>query len=182
MEEIVKIVLKGDKMLSLKINTFDDIIDVEDIEKISSHNILGEILTFPVIMNRIGNLQAEMDEILAEAELELQIKQAELGGYYRRNLIKKVIDDKKIEKTVYPTVAEVEAAVTLDAVYQNCKKKIIRLNKEKQMINSFFWAAKSKDDKLNKLSEKLRPDEFERELLEETINGITIKMYEKLIK
>lgn len=179
--EIIQIALK-DRIVSLQINTFDDVIDVDDVTKISFHNIMGELLTFPVIMNRIGNLQAEADELLAEAKLEMEIKQAELGNNYRKTLIKKITDEKGITKTTYPTVAEVDAAITLDPVMQNCRKKVMRLTKEQQFINSFYWAAKSKDDKLNRLSEKLRPDSFESELLEDTINGITIKIKEKLIK
>jgi hypothetical protein len=45
-----------------------------------------------------------------------------------------------------------------------------------------YWSAKSKDSKLDKLSDKLRPEEFERELVEDTINGIVIKFRDSVIK
>lgn len=185
-EEIIKINLKT-KIISLKILKFEEDIDIDSILKIAYHNIIGEILTFPVLMNKIGNLQAEMDEILEETKLEFEIKKADLEAFYRKDLIKKVKDGKDKdgndkEKVVYPTIGEIDTAVIQDAVYQNLQKKIIRINKEKKIIDSFFWSAKSKDDKLNKISDKLRPEEFENDIIEDTLNGIQIKINEKLIK
>jgi len=182
MEELIKIPL-GEKIISLKISNFDTDIDTDNITKIDFCNILGEILTFPVIMNRIGNLQAEVDSLVSEAKMELEIKSAELGEYYRKSLTKYTTVTGKDEKKVsLPTIAEVENSILLDPAYQNARKRYIRLQKEKQYIDSLYWSSKSKDDKLNKLSEKLRPEEFEKDILDGTINGIMIKMHEKLIK
>jgi hypothetical protein len=183
MSEIVKIALKT-KIVCLKLSEFnlESEIDLDSILKIAYHNIIGEILTFPVILNRIGNLQAEMDEALEATKLEIEIKKATFDAQFRKELIKKVDDGKGNMKTVYPTEKEIEASIILDPVYQNLQKKLIRVNKEKKNIDSFYWAAISKDNKLNKISEKLRPEEFENEIIEDTINGIQIKLVEKLIK
>lgn len=181
-QEIIKISLKN-KIVSLKISNFDTDVDTEDILSIDFCNILGEILTFSVVMNRIGNLQAEADNLVNEARMELEIKAAELGEYYRKSLTKYItVKGQEEKKVTLPTVAEVDNATLLDAAYQNTRKKYIRLQKEKQYIDSLFWSAKSKDGKLDKLSEKLRPAEFEGEILEGTINGVMIKVHNKLIK
>ena len=144
--EIVKIALKT-KIVLLKLSSFESEIDVESILKIDYHNILGEILTFPVILNRLGNLQSEMDSILEETKLEIEIKRASFDAQFRKDLIKKVDDGKGNIKTVYPTEKEIEAAIIADPVYQNLQKKLIRINKEKKQIDSFYWASISKDNK-----------------------------------
>lgn len=181
--DLLKISLKT-KIVCLKLTSWkeEDAIDIDSILKIEHHNIMGELLTFPVILNRIGNMQAEMDQLVEEVKLEIEIKKAALDAQYRKNLTKNVDDGKGGTKLYSPTINEIEAAVIGDPVYQNLKKKQIRLNKEKKQIDSFYWAAISKDNKLNKISEKLRPEEFENDIIEEVINGISIKVVDKLIK
>jgi len=175
--ELIKIAFKN-KIIAFKMSLFDTDVDVEDILKVDAHNILGEILTFPVIMNRLGNLVAEMDELVAEAKLELEIKAAELGEYYRKKLVKKTTDSTGKEKISLPTIAEIDNAILLDLAYQNIRKKSIRLQKEKQNIDSFYWAALDKSKKLDVLSSKLKPEEFEKEIIEDTINGIVVKSFD----
>jgi hypothetical protein len=41
---------------------------------------------------------------------------------------------------------------------------------------------KAKDDKLSKISEKLLPNEFEKDLLDGVINGVMMKLVKKAIK
>lgn len=177
MKEKITIPLK-DKVAVLSIECFDTDIDTDELVKIQYHNLIGEILTFPVLMNRIGNLKAEIEEILAETRLAVDIGTAELKEYYRRNLTINS-DSAKAKK---PTVDEVESAVQMDLKYINLRKRLIRVQREVSNIDSLYWAAKSKDDKLNRLSDKLRPQEFEGEIIEDTINGISFKIKNNLIK
>ena len=171
-----------DRIIVLQIQDFDTDIDTYDLTSIDYHNILGEILTFSVVMNRIGNLQADMDEIVEELKFDIEIKEASLSEYYRKELTKKTTDSKGNDKIKEPTIPEVKNAVLLDKAFDNLKRKLFRIQKEKKYIEALYWAIKSKDDKLNKLSEKLRPEEFEKEILEDTINDVIIKNKEKLIK
>ena len=68
-------------------------------------------------MNRIGNLQAEVDSLVSEAKMELEIKSAELGEYYRKSLTKYTTITGKDEKKVsLPTIAEVENSILLDLI------------------------------------------------------------------
>ena len=59
--------------------------------------------------------------------------------------------------------------------------EVIRLQKQRDIINSLYWAVKSKDDKLNRLTDKIRPEEFEKEIVESEINGIIIRIQNKAI-
>ena len=178
---LIKINLK-EKIVTLKITDFDTEIDSDDITKIDYGNIMGECLTFPTIMNRIGNLKAEIEELVAETKLDIELKNSELQEYYRKHLTKKEKDDKGKEKISYPTIAEVENAVKSDIIYQNLRKKSLRLQKEYGYVESLYWSANSKDQKLNKFSEKFQPGDFERKIVEGSINGIMIKCHTKLIQ
>jgi hypothetical protein len=173
--EKIAIQLK-EKVAVLQIKDFDTDIDTDELLKIQYHNLMAEVLTFPVLMNRIGNLKSEIEEIYAETKLESEIKIAQLEEFYRRKLIS---GDSQKQKT--PTIAEVDSAVKQDPVYSNLKKRLIRIQREMATIDSLYWAAKSKDDKLNKLSDKLRPSEFEGEIVEEVINGILIKIRRSIV-
>ena len=171
-----------ERVVTLQITEFDTDIDTDELTSIDYYNVLGEILTFPVIMNRIGNLKAEMDELVNKQKFLLDIKEAELQEYYRKKLVSKTKDSKGVEKIKDPTESQFKNATKLDKAFQNEKKRLFQLQKEQQYIDSLYWSIKSKDDKLNKLSEKLRPEEFEKEIVEDTINGIMIKNRKKLIK
>jgi len=180
-QDIIAIPLKN-KVVTLKIENFDTDIDTDDIVKIQYNNIMGEILTFPVLINRIGNLQAEIDELLSEKKFALEIKTAELDKFYRQSLQTLTTDSKGNDKIKDPTENEIKSSITLDKDFQILKKAVITLQKNKQIIDSLYWSAQSKDTKLSKLTEKLRPEEFERELLEDNINGILIKINKNLIQ
>lgn len=172
--EKIAIELKNGKMVVLSVKEFDSELDVEDILKIDYHNILGEILTFPVIQNRIGNFRAEMEAIVASTKFDFEIFEAQLMEEKRNSL------EAKSEKKV--TISEVETAVRRDTRYVLKKKQLIEVQKNFGYLDALYWSANSKDTKLNRLSEKLRPEEFEHELLEDTINGVMIKMSNKAIK
>lgn len=178
-----QIVVEGnDRMFVLTIEDFDKELFVDDVLRIDFSNILGEVLTFPVLMNRVGLMRAEMQQILNDKKLELNVYEAEMKDYYRKKLISKTPDTKGEIKIKPPSNDVVDSAVIKDEGYQQKYKQWSKVQKNFDIIDSFYWACKSKDDKLNKLSEKLRPEEFEKELLEDTINGIMIKAKNKLIK
>jgi len=56
------------------------------------------------------------------------------------------------------------------------------IRRDRDYVNTLYWSAKSKDNKLDKMTDKLRPEEFQSEILDGTINGVVIKTSEKLIK
>jgi len=182
-QNIIKLDLGGDKIIVLKITNFDTDVDTDDILKIDFSNILGEILTFSVIYNRIGILRAEMENIVKRAEFDLEIYRANLEERLRKSLSRKENYYRKDgTKIVEPTSTEITNNVFMDEGFQNKKSVFFRLKKEFSYVENLYWSAKSKDDKLNKISEKITPSEFEKELIGDKINGIIIKSCEKLIK
>jgi hypothetical protein len=171
-EEKIVINLKGDKVAVLSIESFDGDIS-DEIVKIDYNNLLGEIITFPVVYNRIANLRAEVANILAEAKLSLEIQEAQLFEKHKKKLI--AGGEKGTDKAT-------EAAVLQDPLYATNKKIYLRRLRDFDYVDAMYWSAQSKDRKLNVLVEKISPDEFEKELVEGSINGVMIKMKKKAIK
>lgn len=173
MSEKIAIELKNGRVAVLSIQEFDSEMSVDDILRIDYGNIMGEILTFPLMFNRIANLKAEMESIVSEVKMDTDIFEAQLREEKRKTLAANT--DKKV------TIDEVESAVKLDARYAAKKRILFKAQKEFAYMDALYWGAQSKDTKLNRLTEKIRPEEFEKELVEDTINGVMIKITKAVI-
>lgn len=174
--EIVPIDFGGGKIFMLKISNFEHTIDPDDILRIDHFNIIGEILTYSVIYNRVGNMKADMDNLVATSKMKLEVFEAECGELFR---LEASADTTKVKKI---TEKEIENKVLMDEDFIEHKKAHLKLLRNQSYIDSLYWSVKDKSDKLVKLSEKLRPEDFEKELIDDTINGIMVKQRDKLIK
>jgi len=168
-QESIKIHFE-DKFVELKYTPFDSDTDLDDITKIHFENIVGEIVTMPALMNRIGLLKAGVDDMFAKEKLNVEISTSGLRKTKRANAV---------ANGVKMTVQELEDEILTDPVYKNNQLKLLRLQKNCNDINSIYWALKSKDDKLNNIKNNLTPKEFETEIIEGTVNQIMIKIHEK---
>jgi hypothetical protein len=169
------------KVIVLSLEPLDTDTNMDDFCKIQYHNIMGEILTCSVALNRVGNMLAEMDEILAESKLDFEIFYAQQQEKQRKSLTFQIDLPKGGTKVDKPTKDEVENAVMLTPEYKVKKLNLIKLQKNQSIINSWYWSIKSKDSKLEKISEKLQPTEFEKDILEGKINGVMLKKVNKEI-
>lgn len=172
MEEEQIIIQLKTKMVVLKILPFDTDINVDELLKIDYSNLVGEILTFPVVLNRVQNLKAEMNNLVNESKTDLEAFEAELTEKKRNSL---TAAGSKV------TVSEVDAAVKMDASYIAKKKSYFAQVCNLDYLDSLYWSAQCKSKLLEKISDKIRPDEFAGELLTDTINGVLIKMTKKAI-
>jgi len=144
-------------------------LDPEDILKIDYSNILGELLTFPVLLNRIGVLHAEAISQVSAYKLQLEILEADLRSKYR-----KATPEKKF------TAEQLSDLIHQDDVYIDSRLNLIQAQKVQDNIANLYWAAKDKSNKLDSISHKLSPKEFEQDLLASTVNGVMIKRGYKL--
>lgn len=151
----------------------DNQIDIDDILRIDYSNILGEVLTFPVIFNRIAILRSQMEEIVRRAKLDLTIFESELRNK-KRNMLQ-TSSDKRV------TDIQVETAIHMDASYRKKCELYYRQQRDLDYLDSLYWSAKSKDQKLNILSERITPVDFERDLVADKINGVMIKITQSAI-
>lgn len=164
----------GKKVLTLEIKDFGSSeIDVEDLLQIQINSILEDIITFPVIFNRIANIKAEADDLLRDVQLDCKIFEAQLFQEYKKKLLGSG------EKA---TEAAIDAGVTMDPRYKVKKQSVFRVQKQADILDALYWSAKSKDQKLNAISAKLKPEEFEKEILEETINSVLIRTSKNLFQ
>ncbi len=171
------------KVVKLTLTPFSTDIDTDELTKIQYHNIIGEILTCSTLLNRIGNLQAEMENILSEHKLDFDIFQAGLEKSIRQKLTFTGDPNKKGEtKTEKPTIGEVETEVKLTPAYKAKKSHLFTIQKNLSYITSLYWSISDKCKKINTLTEKLKPEEFEKDIVEGSINGIMISLHKKAIK
>lgn len=170
----IKVVFGG-KNLVLNFSTFDSDnqeVDIDDILTTDYAQLIGELITFPLVLNKIGLMVADQEAEVAKKKLDLQVSNAQITENAR---IKLIADGKK------GTVSEVEAAVNQDKSYVNKQLDFIEAEKFLSYMQSIYFAAKDKSKKLDNLYMKTVPKEHEEEILEGAINGVMIKKANKLI-
>lgn len=171
----------GDKVVVLKLQSFDEI-DTDEITKIQHHNIIGELLTCSAVMNRIGNVVAVAEEQLSEAKLDKEIFYAKQYAIVAKAGTTSYENTKGRKVVEVPSTNKIEPVIKATPEYAAKTREVIRLQKQRDIINSLYWAVKSKDDKLNRLTDKIRPEEFEKEIVDSEINGIIIRVHKKAIQ
>lgn len=169
-----KIITIGEKTFTLTFDKFDAEMDIDSLLKIDYSNLIGELVTFPVIVNRFGQLLAEAESQVAEAKLNLEIFEAKTKEKLRVELAEE-------NNGKAPTVEALNNAVVSNKAYQSMRKRLIEAQKTRDYMNSIFWSAKDKSDKISILI-KSSEITLESELLDSRINGVLIKKKENLIK
>lgn len=169
-----KVIQIGSETYKLHFDEFDDDVDIDELLKIDYSNLLGEIVTFPVIVNRFGMMLAEAESKLSETKLNMEILEAKTKERLRVELAEE-------NGGKNPTVEMLNNAFVKTAVYKSMRDKLIKDQKTRDYINSVFWAAKDKSDKINILF-KSSEITSETELSEKRINGVLVKKMGKLIK
>lgn len=170
-----KVVNIAGKQYILNVGEFDEEFNVEEMLKIDYSNLIGELVTFPVIENRIGLMLADAESKVSEVKLNRDIMEAKLKEKYAISLA-----DENGGKR--PTVDAINAAVLQDNGFQIILRKKIEAEKARDYANSLLWAMKSKSSKLEKLSLTIQSQDIPVELLEGRVNGIVIKKAKRTIE
>lgn len=169
-----KIVKIGDKTYTLLIKAFDDDVEVDDLLQIDYSNLIGELVTFPVIVNRIGIMLAEAESAVSEKKLNLEVFEAKMKERLRTQLAE--INGKA------PTVEALNNAVLQEPSYQAMRKSLINAQKTRDYLNSVFWSAKDKSNKLDRLSLTIQAGDIPEEVLEGRVNSVILRRSKKLIE
>lgn len=170
-----KIVTIGGDTYKLLFDDFDEEVDIDSLLKIDYSNLIGEIVTFPVILNRFGLLLAEAESQVAETKLNLDVFEAKTKERLRVELAEQ-------NNGKSPTVEALNNAVTSNKAYRAMKRKLIEVTKTRDYINSVFWAVKDKSDKISSLI-KQSDITLESEVMTDRLNGVLInKTNKQLIK
>lgn len=187
MGEHLEPVTIGNKTIIFKTKEFDDEIDVDSLLQVDYYNIIGDLITFPVVFNRISILKAEADDLVDQVKLELDVMVAKKYNHYRLSLVheEEIITStgKKtnVMKKIKPTEGTIESYINKDVEVVDKKQLLLECKKQAKIIDGLYWAAKSKDKKLEVISAKIKPEDFENEILEGEINTVIIKASKALI-
>jgi len=157
----------GTKIAVITPISWDYDFDPDSIFRIDPFNIFGEVITISVLVNRLGVLAAEMKSYVKRKKIDLELKEATVRKLFRQK------SDKK------PTIQEVDDHLISDVVIRNMRINIIKLEEDLAKIETMYDSAKDKSFKLNSLSKYLKPEDFENEIIEGSINGVLISMRDK---
>ena len=169
-----KLITVGDTTYKLLFDDFDEDMDIDSLLKIDYSNIIGELITFPVIVNRFGNLLAEAESKVSETKLNLEVFEAKTKERLRVELA-------EANGGKNPTVEALNNALLMNNAYQVMRKRLIEVQKTRDYINSIFWSAKDKSSKLDKLSLTVQGGEIPDEVIEGRVNNVLVKKTKKII-
>lgn len=170
-----RIIQIGGNTYKLIFDNFDDDVDIDSLLKIDYSNLIGELVTFPVILNRFGILLAEAESQVAETKLNMDVYEAKTKEKLRIELAEQ-------NNGKAPTVEALNNAVVSNKAYQAMKRKYIEVVKTRDYINSIFWAVKDKSEKLNKLSLSIQPGDLSDSVIEGRVNNVLVKKTKKVIE
>ena len=83
-----KIMIAGSCYI-LKFDEFDEDVDIDALLRIDYSNLLGEMITFPTVVAKFGNMLAEAESQVNEKKLDLDVCEAKLKEHYRNELMDK---------------------------------------------------------------------------------------------
>lgn len=170
-----KVIKLGDQLYTLSYQEFEDEVDIDELLKIDYSNLIGEMVTFPIMVNRIGLLLADAESKLSETKLNRDVMEAKVKERIRKELFE--------QNGKQPTIDMVNDAVTQDAGYQAVYRKYIDAQKTRDYISSLFWAMKDKSSKISILCRNADVMEDEEVKLNRMVmNGVEIKKKQQLIK
>ena len=170
-----RIIQIGGNTYKLIFDNFDEDVDIDSLLKIDYSNLIGELVTFPVILNRFGILLAEAESQVAETKLNMDVYEAKTKERLRIELAEQ-------NNGKAPTVEALNNAVVSNKAYQAMKRKYIEVVKTRDYINSIFWAVKDKSEKLNKLSLSIQPGDLYDSVIEGRVNNVLVKKTKKVIE
>ena len=170
-----RIIQIGGNTYKLIFDNFDEDVDIDSLLMIDYSNLIGELVTFPVILNRFGILLAEAESQVAETKLNMDVYEAKSKERLRIELAEQ-------NNGKAPTVEALNNAVVSNKAYQAMKRKYIEVVKTRDYINSIFWAVKDKSEKLNKLSLSIQPGDLSDSVIEGRVNNVLVKKTKKVIE
>ena len=169
-----KVIQVGETTYKLLFDDFDEDMDIDSLLKIDYSNIIGELVTFPVIVNRFGNLLAEAESKVSESKLNLEVFEAKTKERLRNELA-------EANGGKNPTVEALNNALLMNKAYQSLRRQFIEIQKTRDYVTSIFWSAKDKSGKLDKLSLTVQNGDIPDSVIEGRVNNVLIKKTKKII-
>lgn len=178
MDKVKTVIELGDHMYQFVINGLDDEIDLDELTQIQYDNIYAEAITISTLLNKVGILKAQAEEEAKIAAFDCKVYYAQIYETKQKQLYSDYVSHGGRK----PTKDDYENACLIDRSFILKKKDVYRKEKYAAFMDAVYWSVKDKSKKIETISNKLAPEEFEHEILEQTINLVTIKRRVKRIK
>ena len=117
---------------------------------------------------------AEAESAVSEKKLNLEVFEAKMKERLRTQLAE--------TNGKAPTVEALNNAVLQEPSYQAMRKGLINAQKTRDYLNSVFWSAKDKSNKLDRLSLTIQAGDIPEEVLEGRVNSVILRCSKKLIE
>lgn len=154
----------GDRVIQFKVDEFGDEVDLDKLLKIDYSNIFAEVLTFPVVVNRLGLMAAEMDNMVQQSKLDLRIFEAK-----QKAMIRMDFEEQGVKR---PTIDQIDDEFVSLKSYKKRAQEHYNVIKEKEFVYSAYLSAKDKSGKLDKLSMSLRIGDMDEQILQKQFNNL----------
>lgn len=128
--------------------------DLDQLARIDSGNIEGEILTISSSIGQVALLHAEAESFLSEQKEACEILYSQKEFHYSTALIKEEDDGKGGKKVKNPTVDSIKAAIKRDEEYRSARSLYLEIQKSVNVLDKMYWTLKSKEKALSLLSIK----------------------------
>lgn len=162
----------GKETYIIEFNEFTEDIELDDLLRIDYSNMLGEMVTFPIVVAKLGMMLADAEGKVNEKKLNLDIQEAKLKEEYRLKLTEQ-------NGGKNPTVDALNSAVLTDKRYCLYNQNLIESKKIRDYILTLYLSAKDKSEKINKIFYQTHPTDIPDNVIESRVNGAIVKKYEK---
>ena len=169
-ENLIKIPI-GDRVIVLKYQDFDTDVDLDLITQIDYSNLYGEIVTISSLMNRVGIMKADAENIYNDFKLETEIFESQ-----RR---KEIIRENLAQGNKKPSESTLEDEINTDRQVIAMRKRLNELQRDLNYVDAIYWAVQSKDKKLSVLMKGVTPEEFADKIVEGTVNTFYIHKFQQ---
>jgi hypothetical protein len=172
-----KILNIGENVYTITFDEFEEDIELEQLLKIDYSNIIGEMVTFPIVVAKLGNMLADAESKVSEKKLNLDVLEAKLKEEYRLQYAEQ-------NNGKNPTVDALNSSVLLDKRYQVFNKNLITAKKVRDYLLTIYLAAKDKSEKINRVFYQAHPNDIPDGVIEGRVNSSIVKKnkHNKLIQ
>jgi hypothetical protein len=170
-EADIVVVNYGGNLIKLSFEKISDEVDINSLMKLDLNNLIGEIITAPVITNKWGNILAQTQKEFSKKKLDFEIWCAKTKSEIR--------DSSTAVKKM--TIDEVETSLLLNDEYLKKKTQLIEAESAVDIVNSIFWSLKDKSNKLDKLSLTITKDDIHN-MKTSVVNGVKIVIKKRVVE
>jgi len=175
MKKEIRVEVGSNEFVILETEGLSGRIDVDDLLTIHDDNIVGELMTISVLLNKVGLLKSEAEQIAKRSKFQKEIYVSNFKKRLRSEASANANHFKIDGERIKLSEKSLEEMLLLDKDYQ--KKMNMQIDSEKVLadLDVFYWSLSEKSKKVDTLSKKIVPEEFEASLVRGVVNTVNIK-------